>query len=290
MRLARVFVNAFVEAWNDNVPRLGASLAYYTLFSFAPIVLIATAIANAIYGGPAVRAQLVSQIDSLVGEQAGRAVDALVTSAQSPRGGVVAFTLGAIAFVVTATGAFLELQAALDAVWRVTPRPSLSVWSFLKNRLRSFAVMLGVGLLLLASLLASAGAAAAGQWLSTRVPWAPWMFTALHLAVLILLTTCLFAMLFRYLPDVELEWRDVGLGAFGTALLFALGQYLIGLYLGLSATSSAYGAAGSVVLLLLWVYYSAQVFLIGAEFTRLYADHRGKIAPPEEFAEPCEKT
>jgi membrane protein len=284
----RIFLRAFVEAWNDNVPRLGASLAYYTLFAFAPIVLVATAIADVVYtgAGGGVNTQLMARINGLVGAEGGRAVEAMVTSAHAPGGGVVAGIAGAVAFVVAATGAFLEMQAALDSIWRVTPVPGLNLRGFLKDRLRSFGVMIGVGVLLLISLVASAALAVAGKWLSTRVPEAPWILSGANLLMSIVLTSGLFAMLFRLLPDVELEWRDVTTGAVVTALLFAAGEYLIGLYLGWTATASAYGAAGSVVLLLLWVYYSAQVFLVGAEFTRLHAAHRGVRPECQEFAAP----
>ena len=284
--MIRVFFRSFVEAWNDNVPRLGASLAFYTLFTLAPTILVATAIASHVSATPGVREQLIAQISGVVGTQGGGAVRALVESARAPGGGAVAALSGVLAFVLAATGAFLELQAALDAIWRVTPVPGLNLSGFLKDRLRSFAVMIGVGLLLLVSLAGSASLAAAGAWLSPRFPQAPSVLGVANVVVSILLATALFAMLFKFLPDVRLGWGDVATGALVTALLFALGEYLIGLYLGLTATTSSYGAAGSVVLLLLWVYYSAQVFLIGAEFTRLHADHRGVEAPCEDFAAP----
>jgi membrane protein len=286
--MIRVFFRSFVEAWNDNVPRLGASLAFYTLFSFAPIVIVATAIASRISTDPRVREQLVAQISGLVGSDGGRAVRTLVESAHSPGGGLAALT-GAVAFVLAATGAFLELQSALDTIWRVTPMPGLNLGAFLKDRLRSFAVMIGVGLVLLLSLAASAIVTAAGVWLSPRIPHAPTILAVANVATSIALTGVLFAMLFKFLPDVRLDWGDVATGAVVTALLFALGQYLISLYLGVAAPSSSYGAAGSVVLLLLWVYYSAQVFLIGAEFTHLHAQHRGVHTPCEEYAAPSSR-
>jgi membrane protein len=284
--MIRVFLTSFVQAWNDNVPRLAASLAFYTLFAFAPTVLVAAGIAGAISGDPGVREQLVAQITGLVGEQGGRAVRALVESGHGTIGWNVAALTGLLAFVLAATGAFLELQAALDTIWRVTPAPGLNLGGFVKDRLRSFALMVGVGLLLLASLAASASLTFAGAWLSARVPQAPMLLGVANIGSSIALTGVLFAMLFKFVPDVHLRWRDVAAGAVFTALLFAAGEYLIGLYLGLTATSSSYGAAGSVVLLLLWVYYSAQVFLIGAEFTRLHAQHRGVHAPCQDFAEP----
>lgn len=288
--MIRLFLRAFVEAWNDNVPRLGASLAFYTLFAFAPTVLVATAIASHVSADPEVRERLVAQITSFAGEQGGRALRVLVESAGSPAGEGLAALTGAIASVLAATGAFLELQAALDIIWRVTPVPGLNLGGFLKDRARSFAVMIGVGLLLLLSLVATAVLTAVGAWLSPRIPHAATLLALGNLTISILLTGALFALLFKFLPDVQLAWRDVATGALVTALLFAAGEYLIGLYLGRTATSSSYGAAGSVVLLLLWVYYSAQVFLIGAEFTHLHARHRGVEAPCEEYAAPSPRS
>lgn len=285
-----VFLRAFVEAWNDSVPRLGASLAFYTLFAFAPTVLVAAGIAGQISGDPHLREQIVAQITGLVGVQGGRAIRALVEGASTPAGGGLATVTGSVAFVLAATGAFLELQAALDTIWRVTPAPGLKLGAFLKDRVRSFGVMVGVGILLLMSLAASATLAAVGAWLAPRIPHAPLLLAVANVVTSIVLTGALFAMLFKFLPDVRLEWRDVTTGALVTALLFALGEYLIGLYLGLTATASSYGAAGSVILLLLWVYYSAQVFLVGAEFTHLHAQHRGVHVPCQEYATPSPRS
>ncbi len=213
-------------------------------------------------------------------------MQALVEGASRRDDGMVATVVGAVTFVLAATGAFLELQADLNTIWRVKPSPELNLRAFLVDRLRSFGLVLAIGFLLLVSLSVSAAIAASSNWLGRRAPGLLqlWMF-ANH-ATSLLVTTALFAMLYRFLPDVELAWRDVAIGAFVTAILFTLGKQLIGLYLGQSATASAYGAAGSVVLLLLWVYYSAQVVLLGAEFTRIYAERRGAQPAPQSFAEP----
>ncbi len=281
--MLRVFVTALVDAWNDNVPRLGASLAYYTLFAVAPIVIVATVIGSHVYAGDAVRSQLLGELNAVVGDEGGRAVQALVSGARFPGGGMFAATAGAIAFVLGSTGVFLELQAALDTIWRVKPRPGLHVVSFLLDRARSFGVVIAVGLVLLLSLGISTALSAAANWLASWTPAAPLVLSAVNVTSSFAMSAVLFAMVYRYLPDVELAWRDVATGAVMTAVLFTAGEYLIGLYLGSTTVASAYGAAGSVVLLLLWVYYSAQILLIGAEFTRVHAEHRGLRPPPQNL-------
>ncbi len=286
MRLMRLFREALVEAWNDDVPRLGASLAYFTLFAVAPILLIATAVAGLAFGRQAVRGELVGQIEGLVGREGGRAVQALVEGASHRGTGVLATVVGAVTFVLAATGAFLELQAALNAIWRVRPRPNVRLSSFLLDRVKSFGLVVAIGFLLLVSLAASAGLAAFSGWIAGHAPGVPIFWSATNLVLSLIVTAVLFGMLYRFLPDVRLEWRDVRVGAMVTAVLFTLGKHLIGIYLGQSALSSSYGAAASVMLLLLWVYYSSQIVLVGAEFTRVYAcRERGGQPPPEEFAE-----
>jgi membrane protein len=281
--LVHVFYLALVEAWNDNVPRLGASLAYYTLFAIAPIILVATAIAGMVFGAEAVRGQLANQIQGLVGRDGGLAVQALVEGASRRGSGTLATVVGAVTFVLAATGAFLELQTAFDAIWRVKPKVNMNVVSFLKDRLRSFGLVVGIGFLLLVSLAVSAALAALSEWLGRQAPDLP-IWSTVNVMVSLLVTTMLFGLLYRFVPDVELRWSDVAIGSFVTAVLFTIGKHLIGLYLGQSAVASSYGAAGSVILLLLWVYYSAQIVLVGAEFTRLLAQQRGVKPPPQDFA------
>ena len=289
MALIRLSWQALVEAWNDNVPRLGASLAYYTLFAIAPILLIATAVAGLVLGREAVRGELVGQIQGLVGREGGRAVQALVEGASHRGSGVLASIVGGITFVLAATGAFLELQAALNAIWRVRPKPGVHWSSFLLDRVRSFGLVVAIGFLLLVSLAASAGLAAFSGWIARHAPGVPLAWSIANIVLSLIVTAVLFGMFYRFLPDVKLEWRDVRIGAVVTAILFTLGKHFIGLYLGQSALSSTYGAAASVVLLLLWVYYSAQIVLIGAEFTRVYTcRERGGQPAPQEFAERVE--
>ena len=282
----RLFRSAVVAWWDDNALRLGASVAFYTLFAIAPILLIAIRIAGLVFGPEAVRGEIVGQIDGLVGTEGGRAVQALLEGASKPHEGWLPTIIGGVTFVITACGAFLELQAAFNAIWRVTPEPDSDgqVRVFLVDRLRSFGLVVAIGFLLLVSLAAAAAIAAFGAWLGRWTAAVPIVLQALNIVLSLALTTGLFALLFKFLPDVELEWRDVLTGAVVTAVLFTVGKELIGLYLGRSATTSAYGAAGSVVLLLLWVYYTSQIVLVGAEFTRLYADRTRGHVPVTEFA------
>jgi len=281
----QLFGKAARAWWYDDAIRLGASLAYYTLFAIAPILLVATAIAGAVFGAEAVRGEIVAQLDSLVGREGALAVQSLLEGASHRRAGTIATVIGSVTFLVAATGAFLELQVALNTIWRVKVRESGHLAAFLIDRARSFGLVVAVGFLLLVSLAITAALAALNAWLSRLSPELPYVWTAIGNVVSIVVTTGLFAMLFRFLPDVRLHWRDVTTGALVTAVLFAIGQQLIGLYLGQSSMASAYGAAGSMMVLLLWVYYSCQILLFGAEFTRVYAQSRGVKPKPESFAE-----
>jgi membrane protein len=281
----RLFGTALAAWWDDNAPRLGASLAYYTLFAIAPILLVALAVAGLVFGAEAVRGQLVGQIDHLVGREGARAVQALLAGASQRKAGVLATVLGGVTFVVAATGAFLELQAALNTIWRVKPKPGVNLKGFLLDRVRSFGLVVAIGFLLMVSLAVSAALAALSGWLSRRAPGVPLLWDAVNVLVSLGVITVLFAMLYRFLPDVHLRWRDVWTGAFVTAVLFTIGKHLIGLYLGQSSVASSYGAAGSVVVLLLWVYYASQIVLLGAEFTRAYASREHSRPQPQSFAE-----
>ena len=279
-----IFWTATKAWWDDDAIRLGASLAYYTLFALAPILLVATAVAGIVFGAEAARGQIVGQLDQLVGPDGARAVQSLLEGASHRRAGMLASVLGGITFVVAATGAFLELQAALNTIWRVKPNPRANVRGFVLDRLRSFGLVVAIGFLLMVSLAVTASLAAFHAWLAQRSPSIPLTWSGVNVLASVVVTTALFALLYRFLPDVRLRWRDVTTGAFVTAILFTIGQQLIGLYLGQSGVSSSYGAAGSVMILLLWVYYSCQILLFGAEFTRVYAQRHGANARPESFA------
>jgi membrane protein len=283
--ILRLFGTALRAWWDDDAPRLGASLAYYTLFAIAPILLVATAIAGMVFGAEAVRGEIVGQLDQLVGGEGASAVQSLLEGASQRRAGILATVIGGVTFVIAATGAFLELQAALNTIWRVKPNPGANLRAFLIDRVRSFGLVVAIGFLLMVSLTVTAALAALSEWLARRSPAVPMAWSAINVLVSVGVTTVMFALLYRFLPDVHLRWRDVTTGAFVTAVLFTIGQQLIGLYLGQSSVASSYGAAGSVMILLLWVYYSCQILLFGAEFTRVYAQDRGVKPRLEEFAE-----
>jgi membrane protein len=283
--ILRIFGGALKAWWDDDALRLGASLAYYTLFAIAPVLVVATAVAGMVFGAEAVRGEIVGQLDQLVGREGALAVQALLEGASQRREGILATVLGGITFVIAATGAFLELQAALNTIWRVKPNPGANLTGFLLDRVRSFGLVVAIGFLLMVSLAVTAALAALSAWLESRSPAVPVVWATVNVLVSLAVTTALFALLYRFLPDVRLRWRDVMTGAFVTAGLFTVGQQLIGLYLGQSSVASSYGAAGSVMVLLLWVYYSCQILLFGAEFTRVYALRHGARPKPESFAE-----
>ena len=281
----RILGRAFAAWWNDNLLRLGASVSYYTLFAIAPILIVAIAVAGALFGAEAVRGEIVGQVQGLVGVEGGKAVQALLQGTTRRDDNLLAAVIGGITFILAACGAFLELQAALNTIWRVKPRPGSMVKSFVIDRLRSFGLVVAVGFLLLVSLAVSAALSAFAAWLDSWAPGMPVLLYTLNFLLSLGITAILFGMLFKFLPDVELAFRDVATGAVVTAVLFAGGKHLIGLYLGHSATASSYGAAGSVMVLLLWVYYTSQLVMIGAEFTRLYAEERRGPVPASPFAE-----
>jgi len=283
--LAVVLRRAIAGWWNDNVPHLGAALSYYTLFSLAPILIVAMSIAGLAFGSEAVRGEIVGQIDGLVGHDGAVAVQAMLEGASKPSSSIPATIIGVITFFLGATGAFLELQTALNAIWRVKPKASADfLRALVIDRLISFGLVVAVGFLLLTSLLVSAGLAALDKYMGQAFPGVAIVWQALNVLVSLGVISVMFAMIYKLLPDVDLAWSDVWVGGLVTAGLFTLGKFLIGLYLGTSSLASSYGAAGSVIVLLVWVYYSAQVVLLGAEFTREYVKEFGRKPPPSEFA------
>ncbi|CAN5693169.1 N/A [soil metagenome] len=270
--------------WNDNVPRLGASLAYYTLFALAPILIVAITIAGLFFGTEEVQREVTGQIGGLVGDQGAVAVQSMLEGAYKRTGNGVATAIGLATFFIGATGAFLELQTALNAIWRVKPRPDAGIKDVLFQRLLSFGLVVGVGFVLLVSLLVSAALSALDRYVGMLLPDIAAIWQGVNTLVSLGVVTLLFAMIYQFLPDVNLRLRDVWVGALVTAGLFSVGKFLIGLYLGTSGVASTYGAAGSVVVLLIWVYYSAQVVLLGAEFTKAYVERLGGRPAPAPHA------
>jgi membrane protein len=270
-------VTKSVTAWFDhNASSLGAALAFYTIFSVAPILIIAVAIAGAVFGADTAQSEVLSQLRALTGDAGAAAIRELLASAHYSDKKGLAAAIGIVTLVVGATSVFGELQNALERIWQ-TPPPAKSVgwWRFVRARVLSVGMVLGVGFLLLVSLLASAALAAFGGWLGAFLPQLEVVLPVLDLVVSFGMTVLLFALIYRYVPRESIPWGDVWIGATVTALLFTIGKFLIGIYLGKSSFNSAYGAAGSLIVLLLWIYYSAQVFLLGAEFTRVFAYEYG---------------
>jgi membrane protein len=248
----------------------GAALSYYTFFAIAPLFVIVLAIAGLWFGEEAARRELFGQLNQLVGKDGGDAIQALVAAANKPKAGLWAGALAGSALAVAATGVFMQLQDSLNRVWNVRPKPGRGFQNFIRRRLLSFAMILAVGFLLLVSLVFSAVLATVGNFLGDFVTGRDVLLKALNFIISLGIITTLFAMIFKWLPDVKIAWGAVWWGGFITALLFNIGKFLFGVYIGRSSVASAYGAVGSLVIVLLWVYYSAQILFFGAQFTRVY--------------------
>ena len=275
-----------VSEWIDlGVSRMGAALAFYTLFAIAPLFLIVLAMAGLWFGEEAARRELFGQVSGLVGSEGGEAIQALVSAARKPTTGAWATVIAVVTLFIGATGVFVQLQDALNSIWSVRRKPGRGLRNFIKDRLLSFALILGIGFLLLVSLVLSAALAAVSNVMSGLLPAQQTLWQWINFGVSFGIITLLFAMIFKVLPDVKIAWRDVWIGALLTALLFNLGKYLLGLYLGRSSVTSAYGAAGSLVIVLLWVYYSAQILFFGAKFTQIYSNRYGSHLEPAPGAE-----
>jgi membrane protein len=268
-----------VSAWRaDFAPSMGAALSYYTLFSLAPLLIIAIAVAGLVFGPEAVRGEIFAQLQGLLGDEGATAVEDILKSASTPKSGMLATVVGVGLLVFGATSVFAELQADLDRIWKVPLREATGIWTLLRDRLLSFGMVLGVGFLLLVSLIVSAALSAFARWSQGWLAELETMMQAVNFLVSFALITGLFAMIYKILPRAAIAWQDVWIGSVFTALLFSIGKFAIGFYIGRSHLSAAYGAAGSLVVVLVWVYYAAQIFLLGAEFTCVYAKTRGSHA------------
>jgi membrane protein len=274
-------VNDSVQAWiGDRCFRMAGALAYYSVFSMAPLLLIAIGVASQIIGKDESQRQVLDQVGTTVGPTPREALAEVLQNANSVGGGVLATVVGVALLLFGASGVFAELQDDLNTIWKVKPKPGLGLWALAKDRLLSFAVVLGAGFLLLASLVVSAALAGLGDWLDRLAPGLEGSWRLLNIAVSFVVVALLFAMIYKVLPDAEIAWRDVWVGSVVTALLFTLGKDLICLYVRFAGTSS-FGAAGSIVVLLIWVYYSSLIVLLGAEFTHAYAVATRRVAPNE---------
>ena len=268
------------DGWNRiNAPRLGAALAFYTMLSTAPLLVICVSIASLVFGAKAAEGRVVEQVQELAGYAAGQALRSVLLHA-SKSTGAIAGIVGLVTLWFGASGVMVELHDSLNIVWGVRSRLT-GIRGLLESRFVSIVMILGIGFLLLVSLLLSTAIAAAGKFFSQFLPAPEALLHLASTALTLLITTILFALLYKVVPDTRIEWEDVWVGAFVTATLFSIGKFFIGLYLGKAGVGSAYGAAASLVVFLVWVYYSAQVFFLGAEFTRAYAERHGSRAPDE---------
>jgi membrane protein len=267
----------------DKVPRLAAALAYYALFALAPLMLILIAVAGLVFGADEVRETLSTQAAGLFGAEGAEFIDGMVENAGSGKGGKVAALFGTVALIFGAGGVFVQLQDALNTVWEVKPKPGLPLLERIKNRLSTYAFVMAIAFLLLVSLAVSAALSALSRW-NDALNGPDLLWLAVDWIVSLGVLTLVFAVLFKALPDAKVKWRDVWVGAVVTAALFSLGKVLLGLYLGRPSAAATFGAASALVLVILWVYYCAQLVLLGAEFTQAHAHWRGRAIQPDEDA------
>lgn len=264
------------NSWDkDEAPRMGAALAFYTILSISPLVIFVVALVSLVVSKSSAQSHLVGQVQAMMGPQGGQAIQSLLQNAQKPSTGWVASVIGFLTLLFGASGVFGELRSALNKIWKAKPDASSGVWGMLRERFFSFGMVLSIGFLLMVSLVLSAGLAAAGKFLGGVLPMPAWVLSAINFLVSFVSIAVLFALIFKFVPETKVRWRDVRLGAVITALLFTIGKLLIGLYIGKASVGSAYGAAGSLIVVTIWVYYSAQIFFFGAEFTHILAESRG---------------
>ncbi len=274
-RFWELFKNTFTAWSDDKVPRHGAALAYYTVLSLVPLLVVIIAMIGVIFGREAAQGYILEQIGSLVGPQSEAAIKEMIQRASEPSTGIFAAAVAGVTLLVGASGVFAQLQDSLNSIWGVKAKEGRGLWGLIRDRFFSVAALLGTGFLLLVSLVLSAALSAFGKWFGGWLPAPELVLQILEFIISFGVVTGLFALIFKVLPDAHVAWRDVWVGSAMTALLFTIGKFAIGLYLGKSDVGSAYGAAGSMVILLVWVYYSAQIILFGAEFTQVYANALG---------------
>src|SRR5215468_715137 len=273
------------EWTNDNAFELSAALAFYTIFSIAPVLLIAVGVASFFLAPDSATDQIVGEMEQMIGVQGANAVRQVIESSRGFGKGFLAVSVGVVTLIIGATTVFGELQSALNQIWDVKAKPDRGViMSFILDRVRSFSIAIGVGFLLLVSLVVSALISGLQGYMNAWLPGVPWVWHTANVVSSFLVIAVLFAMIYKFLPDVVISWKDVWIGAAVTAVLFTGGKYAIGIYLGRTATASAFGAAGSLVVLLFWVYYSALISFFGAEFTQVYARRYGSGIQPQRHA------
>jgi membrane protein len=286
-RYTQLFKKALAAFNEDYASSMGAALAYYTTFSLAPVLIVVIAVAGLVFGQEAARGEIVNQLGALIGNESAKAIQELLKSASEPGKSVLASVVGITTLLIGATSVFAELQSSLDRIWRAPAlKRSTGIWGLLRSRLLTFGMVVAIGFLLLVSLALSAAVSAVDKWGGTLFPKWHTLLEVLNVGLGFALTALLFGMAYRILPRVRIAWRDVIIGAAVTAALFEGGKFLIGLYLGRAGIGSSFGAAGSLIVVLAWVYYSAQIFLLGAEFTWVYAHSHGSRAGQEPTPAP----
>ncbi|MGI4745483.1 MAG: YihY/virulence factor BrkB family protein [Janthinobacterium lividum] len=276
-KLLKDTVYGYIE---DDALSRGAAIAYYTVFSIAPVLVIVISIAGLVYGEEAARGAIVGQLQGMMGHDGAEAIQTMVASASNKKSGTIGTILGFGALMLTASGVFGEMQSGLNRIWKAEPKTT-TVSRLVRARAVSLGLVAALGFLLMVSLTVSAAVTAFGHMMQSVLPDIDLLFRALNFLISFALITLLFAAIYKILPDKPTTWHDVGVGAVATAFLFTVGKTIIGLYIGSSQVASSYGAAGALVVVLLWVYYSAQIFLLGAEFTRAWAAHHGSPAAIE---------
>lgn len=293
MRAAAVWdvVKETAKDWSDDdASTLAAALAYYALLSLAPLLVISIGVAGWFLGPEAARGRVAGELGGIVGGEAANGIQAVVASAEGPKRGVIGALVGVVTLFVGASGVFGQLQTSLNAIWEVEPKPERGLLGQLKDRFFSFTMVLGVAFLLLVSLVLSSLLSTLGTTLADTLPGGAVLWQIINFALSFAVITLLFAAIFKVIPDAKIQWRDVWPGAAVTALLFAIGKQLLGIYLGKAAVGSSYGAAGSIVALVVWVYYAAQILFVGAEFTQVQARRRGAGIQPAANAQRVDET
>jgi membrane protein len=278
-----IFKNAGIDFLEDKASQLGAALAYYTIFSLAPLLLIAIAITRFVFGETTAKDEIMTAITETIGPKGAEIIQTMLENAARPKAGKIATIIGIGTMIFGSLGVFTQLKSAMNTVWEVAPKPSPGIWYYIKTYVLSFGLVLAIGFLLLLSILATTALSVSVEYFKTYLPNAS-LWTEVNLVVSFAIVTLLFAIIFKTLPDAQVRWRDIWPGAMITAILFTVGKYALGWYFAYGATGSTFGAAGSLVVLLVWVYWSSQILLFGAEVTQVYANSRGSGMKPKSYA------
>lgn len=265
--------------WNKHeAPRLGAALAFYTILSLSPLVILVVALVGLFFDRSTAQTHILNQVQGMIGPEGGKAVESMLANAHKPSSGILGTIVGLLTLLFGASGVFGELRSAMNKIWEVPPKETSGIWGMLRERFFSFGMVLSIGFLLMVSLVLSTALAAIGKFFGGILPVPASVLAIANFLFSFLAIAVLFALIFKFVPETKIPWRDVRVGAIATALLFTIGKTLIGLYLGKASVGSAYGAAGSLIVVIVWVYYSAQIFFFGAEFTHVYAKADPELA------------